>query len=50
MSFEDRPTTPFTEQVRAPRGLPDAFGARYVSDRRLDEVVTAFLRRDRDEV
>jgi hypothetical protein len=40
-AFDDRPTTPFTMGA-----LDGRFGDRYVSDRRLDEVVLAFLRRE----
>jgi hypothetical protein len=41
VAFDDRPTTPFTMGA-----LDGRFGDRYVSDRRLDEVVLAFLRRE----
>ena len=41
LAFEDRPTTPFSL-----RELQGGFGDRYISDRRFDEVVLAFLRRE----
>jgi hypothetical protein len=44
VAFDDRPTTPFS--LGADGQLQGTFGERYVSDRRLDEVVIAFLRRD----
>jgi len=41
LAFEDRPTTPFSLGE-----LQGGFGHRYISDRRFDEVVLAFLRRE----